>query len=227
MCELIAQLSAPDLYLQCFLEGASIDQNEAEADTQAQRLLPDLRDHNHIIRPNHLVTALVKKGEQLQSAQVRWGWSPFWSMGIRPPLTHLPLEIVMRSKVFARMRDGGRALVAADGWFDFAQDADVSQLASPRFTYVRPRTAGPVYLAALAQISDSANGCNGLVLVTRGGGGTAGPLQLLVLDSERASRWLDPGSDWQQALALASDSLGDPQAFEQISVRQRALPQHR
>lgn len=224
MCECIAQLYSSDAYLHCLAHGAwppelTGTQPLESAGPAGSRACPDLRDHDHIIRPDHRLAAVMNRNGELCCQHVRWGWSPVWSMGTRPPLTHLPLEIVMRSKVFDRMRSTGRAVVAVDGWFDFSLDNTSS--GAGRFTYKRPRGGEPTYLAALAQVSESPSGCNGLVLVTYGGGGALGPLQLLALDRDSAMRWLDPSLDWQQALELASSNSDADQNFETVAVRQR------
>jgi putative SOS response-associated peptidase YedK len=225
MCELIAQLNSAQSYL------ARLGQppmppnfpnedisNSATRQTD-ENVIPDLHNRNHIIRPNHLLTAVMSLNGELHSRQVRWGWSPIWSMGTRPPLTHLPLEIVMRSKVFMRMRNSGRALVAVDGWFDAAVDHTAT--GRNRFTYMRPRSKEPIFLAALAQVSEPSSGCNGLVLVTQGGGGAAGPLHLMAFTGESALHWLDPGLEWQTARELASLDLVNGDFLEQVLVTQR------
>jgi putative SOS response-associated peptidase YedK len=224
MCECIAQLYSSDAYLHCLAHGAWPPELEATQSLESigpggSRACPDLRDHDHIIRPNHRLAAVMNGNGELCWQHVRWGWSPVWSMGTRPPLTHLPLEIVMRSKVFERMRSTGRAVVAVDGWFDFSLDN--TSTGAGRFTYKRPVGGEPTYLAALAQVSESPSGCNGLVLVTYGGGGALGPLQLLALDRDSAMRWLEPSLDWQQAMELASSNSDVDQTFETVAVRQR------
>lgn len=223
MCECIAQLYPPDSYLDR-LNPVSFTGSPAKQIRESS--CPDLRDRDHVIRPNHYLKAIMNKNGTLLCQKIRWGWSPVWSMGTRPPLTHLPLEIVMRSKVFKRIRNGGRALVAVDGWFDSASDGG-SVTAACRFIYTKTRSEEPVYLAALAQTGDSASGCCGLVLITQGGGGSSGPLQLLALDGKRAVRWLDHSLDWPQAQTLVSDNSNTEQAFERIAVRQSAIATHR
>jgi hypothetical protein len=81
--------------------------------------------------------------------------------------------------------------------------------------------AGPTYLAALAQVSESRSGCDGLVLLTNGGGGASGPLHLLTLDRHFAMRWLDPSADWQEAFPLVSEGSDMNDHFETVPVRQR------
>jgi len=223
MCECIAQFHSPDSYLHYLAYGdvtqRAIGGGDGCERQVGNRTCPDLRDHDHIIRPNHRLAALMNKDGSLCCQHVRWGWSPVWSMGVRPPLTHLPLQIVMRSKVFKRMRDSGRAVVAVDGWFDFSlEDATIGE---GRFTYTQPKGGEPTYLAALAQVSESRSGCNGLVLVTHGGGGASGPLKLLTLDRDSAMRWLDPSLDWERALSLAPDEPDISERFETVQVRRR------
>ncbi|WP_434680496.1 SOS response-associated peptidase family protein [Pseudomonas sp. R1-18] len=227
MCELIAQFNSAQSYLASLgrpLMPLNFPNEEFSTNATRQmdeNFIPDLHNRNHIIRPNHPLTAVMNLQGELQTRQIRWGWSPIWSMGTRPPLTHLPLEIVMRSKVFTRMRNSGRALVAVDGWFDAA--VDHAATGRNRFTYMRPRSKQPMFLAALAQISEPPSGCNGLVLVTQGGGGAAGPLQLLAFTGESAIHWLDPELDWQQARELASLDLVNGGHLEQVLVTQRCV----
>lgn len=231
MCEAVAQLNPAQSYLKRLgqlpmslgsRQEAAFEQSIYET---AEGVIPDLHDKNHFITPNHSVTAVMNINELLQCVQVRWGWSPVWSMGTRPPLTHLPLEIVMRSKVFERVRTSGRALVAVDGWFDAVPDLHVAN--RNRYAYKRARSSEPVFLAALAQVSAVPSGCDGLVLITQGGGGTAGPLQLLAFDAKNAVEWLDPQLDWHRARELVTQNAVDDQAFETVAVSQRVAVKSR
>lgn len=228
MCECIAQLSTAEIYLKHLdqpsahlaSDGGEILENSTPI---TAGLISDLRDRDHVIRPNQKLTALVGGDTGLHSLRIRWGWSPIWSMGTRPPLTHLPLDIVMRSKVFERMRETGRVLVAVEGWFE--EYAERGGQCGAQF--MRPRHPGPVYLGALAQLGEYSGGCNGLVLVTHDGGGAAGPLKLMAFTSKDAMHWLNPALSWQHARDLVSTNVLGEQAFEQVPVSQRfARKQH-
>ncbi|MEG5265553.1 SOS response-associated peptidase family protein [Pseudomonas sp. JDS28PS106] len=230
MCELLAQnisnRSSLDHLDTSSLFAPSNEQLAACQTLQTNKNpVQNIYDPDQVIKPNHFLTAITHQDGALRASQVRWGWSPVWSMGTRPPLTHLPLEIVMRSRVFKRMHDSGRALVAVDGWFDAAVDQPA--MSRSRFHYVRRRSGQPVYLAAVAQISQSANGCNGLVLVTKGGGGASGPLQLLAFSAENALLWLDPELDVDQARLLPSLDISDQQLFEEETVSYRSVQKNR
>jgi putative SOS response-associated peptidase YedK len=100
MCGCIAQLRSPDSYLQCLANEAWLPEPDAyqpaeRVGVKVHRPCPDLRDNDHIIRPNHRLVAMMYRDGELHSEYVRWGWSPVWSMGVRPPLTHKkPLQAI-------------------------------------------------------------------------------------------------------------------------------------
>ncbi|AHL33460.1 hypothetical protein CD58_11365 [Pseudomonas brassicacearum] len=158
----------------------------------------DLKPHaqQHVIKPNMQVSAIRRRGGHLECIKVRWGWSPVWSMGTMPPLTHLPLHLVMRSKVFAQIKREGRVLVAVDGWYLSTDTASTSP--AQRLRYMTTRQSTPIFLAALAQASETPNGCDGLTLVTYGDIASK-QQRLLAFTGEEALQWLKPDLDWEQA----------------------------
>ena len=172
------------------------------------------------IAPNSRVMVFLNGPEGIETRYVRWGWTPVWAMGTRPPLTHLPLRTASSSKAFQRVWREGRVLVAADGWFEVAHDPVAS--GSSRAVYFSHASGRPVFLAGLAQISEPASGCDGLVLVSLDDAAQAGHQRLLALQGADALNWLDPGLEAAQALErLSGCLLGDP-AFHCAPARQRA-----
>ncbi|SCX51755.1 Putative SOS response-associated peptidase YedK [Pseudomonas sp. NFACC32-1] len=156
-------------------------------------------ERHSLIKPNMQVSAIRRRGGHLESIKVRWGWSPIWSVGTMPPLTHLPLHLVMRSKVFDAIKREGRVLVPVEGWYE-TQVPSSSQ--AQRLTYTTSRHSAPIFLAALAQASETPLGCDGLSLVTYGD--IASQQQcVLALGTEDALDWLDPEFGWEQAQQLA------------------------
>lgn len=79
---------------------------------------PKPQERHALIKPGMQVSAIRRRGGHLECIKVRWGWSPIWSVGTMPPLTHLPLHLVMRSKVFDPIKHEGRVLVAVEGWYE-------------------------------------------------------------------------------------------------------------
>ncbi len=203
MCDYMVQAAPPHAYLSALGPSGEPSERDGAADEDAA---PRPRGQGQVIKPQMRVSAILDRGQGLECLEVRWGWSPVWSMSIRP-LTVLPLDLVMRSKGFARLRSVGRALVAVDGWYEAPSDAAGGQ----RFTYTTPRFSGPVYFAALAQISEPASGCDGLALISHGGGAGVKP-RMLAFGAEHARAWLTRDLDWEQAHRMTAEcAIAEPQ----------------
>ena len=226
MCECILQLPATKDSL-AWLNPLPMQQRpQASAVTEAGATVGlNSRHRDGVTRPNMQVSAILNRGEHLDRVDVRWGWSPIWSMGTRPPLTHLPLHLVMRSKAFQRIRVEGRALVAVDGWFEMTDEA-AATLGQSSLIYTTSRSASPMFLAALAQVSDAHSGCDGLVLLTHENG-TGNPQQLLAFGAEDAIKWLAPDLQWEQAQQLAAQHAVSEADLEHLLTAQRVASKKR
>ncbi|WP_172604479.1 SOS response-associated peptidase family protein [Pseudomonas fluorescens] len=173
-----------------------------------------------MIKPNMCVNAIRSRNGSLECLKVRWGWKPFWSMGTMPPMTHLPLHLVMRSRVFDRLKRDGRMLIAVDGWYEACEPEQSTN--SVRLSYTTSRQNGPIFLAALAQASDQFNGCDGLALLTHDDSSTR-QQRLLAFTAEDAHVWLRPDLQWEQAQDLAMHmALAEPQ-LEHVLSSPRSL----
>ncbi len=180
---------------------------------------PKPHERQSLIKPNMQVSAIRRRGGHLECIKVRWGWSPIWSVGTMPPMTHLPLHLVMRSKVFAQIKREGRVLVAVDGWYLAAETA-TSQPQS--LTYTTSRQSSPIFLAALAQASETPNGCDGLTLVTYGDIASK-QQRLLAFTGEDALQWLSPDLDWEQAQQIAAGAAAAEPQLEHATTAQRRV----
>lgn len=168
-----------------------------------------------LVKPKMRLRAIVVRDGQPVSVEVRWGWVPDWSMGARAPLTHLSLEQVMRASQYARLRGQGRALIPVEGWYESTVDG--AQAKRTRQAFVTSRSAGPLFLAAIAHVGEHPSGCDGLALVTHdAGSGT----ELLALDAQAAQAWLATDLDWQRAQTLANSVIGEAQ-LEQLFIAKR------
>lgn len=223
MCECFVQpVSSKDslaFFAQRDIQGAS---GEARLPPQSLHAIAAPRPHDRqsVIKPNMQVSAIRNRDGRLECIKVRWGWSPVWSMGTMAPLTHLPLHLVMRSKVFDQIKRDGRVLVAVDGWYE-ASDAHPST-PSQHLSYTTSRQSAPIFLAALAQASETPNGCDGLALVTYGD--IAHQQQRpLAFTGEEALQWLKPDLDWEQAQQMATRvAVAEPQ-LEHVMTAQRLV----
>lgn len=227
MCECFVQpVSAKDS-LAFFAQRDSFGATPSNlsADSLHAVAAPALHERQSVIKPNMQVSAIRNRGGRLESIKVRWGWSPVWSMGTMAPLTHLPLHLVMRSKVFDRIKRDGRVLVAVDGWYDSPADTGAgigTQTQARRLSYTTSRQSSPIFLAALAQASETPNGCDGLALVTFGDIASQ-QQRLLAFTGENALQWLRPELDWEQARDLAAHMAAtEPQLEHVLSARRMA-----
>ncbi|TDJ79429.1 hypothetical protein E2H86_02170 [Pseudomonas putida] len=217
MCQCIVQPPAtgarlaPSGPLHCDVTGT----DEDPEDTAPSQGEPRRR----LVKPRMRLQALLSRDGEATPLQVRWGWVPHWSMGTRPALTHLPLEQVMRSRLYARLRDEGRALIPVEGWYEAARDDTPG--ARPRLAYVTSRRNEPLFLAAVAQASDEHNGCDGLALVTYDPGN--GVTHLLAFDEAGAQAWLRAGLDWEQARTLANQGALGADHLEQLFWTKRTF----
>ena len=139
MCEYIVQHALSTDFLGLLVRGKTLDSSTERAtlstlDHSSHPVTTSVPcDRKSVIKPNMQVSAIRQRDGQLECIKVRWGWSPVWSMGTLPPRTHLPLHLVMRSKVFDRMRGEGRVLV---NW-------SVADLNNPHLAILWRETGGP------------------------------------------------------------------------------------
>lgn len=221
MCECIVQPASSSDFSGLLAQRENFSaSSRLSAVSQSLHLATDFAPHKKtsVIKPNMQISAIRQRDDHLESVKVRWGWSPVWSMGTMPPRTHLPLHLVMRSRVFDRIRREGRVLVAVDGWYDVP--ADHSSPHNQRLSYTTSRQSTPIFLAALAQISEPSSGCDGLVLMTYGDT-SDNQQRLLAFDAEAALHWLKPELHWEQAQQLALHMAVHEPQLEHVLTSQR------
>ncbi|AZF15478.1 MULTISPECIES: SOS response-associated peptidase family protein [Pseudomonas] len=221
MCEYIVQYDVAEGFEALFakVQNQGVGNATGIADSSLHRTF-EPQDSRNVIKPNMQVNAIHSRNGVLECIKVRWGWKPFWSMGTMPPMTHLPLHLVMRSRVFDRVKRDGRMLVAVDGWYEACEPEQLKN--SHRLSYTTSRENGPIFLAALAQVSEHFNGCDGLVLVMHNDSSTR-QQRLLAFTAEDAQVWLRPDLQWEQAQDLAMHmALAEPQ-LEHVLTSTRSL----
>ncbi len=217
MCECIVQHACPENLLGLLahnsMHKACADRHAFNHSLNAAATFA-LASARNVIKPGMPVSAIRQRHGQLECVKVRWGWSPIWTMGTLPPRTHLPMSLVMRSRVFDPVWREGRVLVAVDGWYDTPVESTSPQ--SRRLSYTTSRQSSPIFLAALAQVSDKPSGCNGLALLT-----CDDQQRLLAFGAEDAQAWLQPDLPWQQAQEMAAHVAVDEPQLEHVLTAQR------
>ncbi|NWD48350.1 SOS response-associated peptidase family protein [Pseudomonas gingeri] len=173
------------------------------------------------IAPTTRVLILHSVEEGLRIDPVHWGWAPFWAKGKRPDPINARVETVTTGKFFKQLWPNGRALVVADGWYEWVKDPGNSKKKQPYF--IRLKTQAPMFFAALAQVHSGPepHEGDGFVIITAAS--DEGMVDIhdrrpLVLAPEHAREWIDPELSPARAEDIAKNLCLPVEAFEWYPV---------
>lgn len=163
-------------------------------------------DHERINRfnvaPSTRVEIIRPVPDGVSVDRVKWGWSPFWAKGKRPDPINARAETVMTGKFFKSLWPGGRALVPANGWFEWIPDPADPKRKRPY--YISAESDEPLYFAALAEVHGGLepDDRDGFVIITAAA--DKGLLDIhdrkpLVLTPAVAREWIDQTTSAAQA----------------------------
>lgn len=176
------------------------------------------------VAPGSRVLVLHNAADGLRIDPCHWGWAPFWATGRRPPPINARVETVTTGKFFKALWPQGRALVMADGWYEWV--ADPLDPKRKQAYFIRLKSQAPLFMAALAQVHPGRqpNEGDGFVIITAAS--DQGMLDIhdrrpLVLGAEHARRWLDPHVPAAEAQRLANEHCLPVEAFEWFAVGSR------
>ncbi|MDU6410789.1 MAG: SOS response-associated peptidase family protein [Yersiniaceae bacterium] len=170
------------------------------------------------VAPGTRVLLLNQRDDQLCLDPVRWGYQPHWAKEAhRPPVINARVETAAGSRMFKPLWQHGRALVMADGWFEWKKDPDDAKRKQPYFIY--HQSDAPLFFAAISKFHPDAlepPEDDGFVIVTAAS--DAGLLDIhdrrpLVLTPEAARAWLDPALSPEEAGTLASEGAVPVEEF--------------
>ncbi|MBK60368.1 MAG: hypothetical protein CML01_16480 [Pseudomonas sp.] len=160
------------------------------------------------VAPQSMVQLLHYDDARLRVALAKWGYAPLWAQGKRPPAINARVETAATSKFFRDVWKTGRAVVPADGWYEWKKNNANPKIKQPYF--ITHNTKQPMYFAALGQfqrrsMAEPRDG-DGFVIITASS--SAGMLDIhdrrpLVLSAECAAHWLDPSLDPNAAEEIA------------------------
>ncbi len=160
------------------------------------------------VPPQSRVQLLHQDQDGLRMDGVRWGYAPFWAQGKRPPAINARVETAATSKFFRDIWKTGRAIVPADGWFEWKKDEAKPKLKQPYL--IKLASGEPCFFAAIGQFQRGGvaepRDDDGFVIITASSG--AGMLDIhdrrpLVLSPECAAHWLDPELSPEEAEEIA------------------------
>ncbi|MEK2608927.1 SOS response-associated peptidase family protein [Pseudomonas shirazensis] len=173
------------------------------------------------VAPGSRVLILHNAAEGLRIDPCHWGWAPFWATGKRPAPINARVETVTTGKFFQPLWPQGRALVMADGWYEWVVDPADPKRKQPYF--IRLKSQARIFMAALAQVQAGLepNEGDGFVIITAAS--DEGMLDIhdrrpLVLAPEQARAWLDPQLPAEQAERLAREQCLPVADFEWFAV---------
>jgi putative SOS response-associated peptidase YedK len=158
----------------------------------------------------------VQDGER-RVDDVFWSYRAKWADGKVPICINARME-KLTNRYWSRLLKHGRAVVAADGWYEWTGEKGRKQP-----WHIHRKDRSPLFMLALANFGafEENRAEAGFVLVTDDA--AAGMLDIhdrkpVVLSAEDAALWLDPSRSPAQALALARATALPPEAFEWFKV---------
>ena len=198
MCGRFAQYSSRDDYF----EALGADPEELTRDPEPVG--------RHNVAPGTKVLLLSERGGDLAFDPVYWGYGPEW--WDKTPLINARSETAASGRMFKPLWEHGRAVVPADGWFEWKKSGAGKQ---PYFIYHRERQ--PLFFAAIGKPPfDREHGREGFVIVTAAS--NQGMVDIhdrrpLVLTADAVREWLSNDTSPARAAEIAHDSALPESAF--------------
>jgi len=162
------------------------------------------------VAPGTRVLLLNMRGQHLHLDPVFWGYGPDWWH--KPPLINARSETAPTGRMFKPLWRHGRAVVPADGWFEWKKEGSRKQ---PFFIYHRQRE--PLFFAAIGKAPfDKEHGHEGFVIVTAAS--NKGMVDIhdrrpLVLRAEAVKEWLSAETTPERAQKIAEQASLPETAF--------------
>jgi putative SOS response-associated peptidase YedK len=157
--------------------------------------------------------------EEPHMDRVHWGYRPTWAAekGISMAI-NARIEKALTGAFFRHLWKSGRAIVPADGWYEWTGEPRHKQP-----WYIRLKTDRPMFMAAITNFrpGKELHEGSGFVIITAAA--DAGMVDVhdrrpVVLSAEDAQLWLDPALPAEQAEYLARSVALPADAFEWYEV---------
>ncbi len=144
---------------------------------------------------------------------LHWGYQASWAVGKLPVAINTRLEKIT-GKYWSRLLKAGRAIVAADGWYEWTGEKGNKQP-----WHIHRASNEPVFMAALGSfgaISENNKATAGFTIVTAdalGGMVDVHDRRPVVLSAQDALLWMNPALPPAAAEQLARTQALGPDAF--------------
>lgn len=166
------------------------------------------------VPPQSKVQLLHQDEDGLRLEAVKWGYAPLWAQGKRPPAINARVETAATSKFFKGIWQTGRAIVPADGWYEWKKDEANPKIKQPYL--IQGKSGEPLFMAAIGQFQRGGTleprDSDGFVIITASS--DVGMIDIhdrrpVVLSTECALHWMDPELSPDEAEEIALEhSLG-------------------
>ncbi|WP_058912062.1 SOS response-associated peptidase family protein [Entomohabitans teleogrylli] len=162
------------------------------------------------VAPGTKVLLLNERDGKLQLDPVYWGYAPAW--WDKPPLINARSETAATSRMFRPLLEHGRAVVPADGWFEWKKEDGKKQ---PYF--IHRKDGQPIYMAAIGRAPfDHGDEHEGFMIVTAVAGNGLVDIhdrRPMVLTPAAARDWMRQRVTRQEAEDIMRDEMLPPDAF--------------
>jgi putative SOS response-associated peptidase YedK len=189
MCGRFTQIQSRDDYLSFLSEEAG---NDIPYDPEP------IGRYN--VAPGTKVLLLNSRDDTFHLDPVVWSYAPGW--WDKAPLINARVETAATSRMFKPLWNHGRAIVFADGWYEWKKEGDKKQ---PYYIYRKDKK--PLFFAAIGkQPFDVGEEAEGFLIVTAAA--DKGLVDIhdrrpLVFTPESALKWIDPETTGAEASELA------------------------
>lgn len=204
MCGRFSQSMTRDDYLACLASDA--EQNIAFDPEPIGRFN---------VAPGTKVLLLSERDAQLHLDAVHWGYAPGW--WDKAPLINARVETAASSRMFRSLWERGRAIVFADGWFEWKREGKRKQ---PYF--IHRRDGQPIFMASIGSTPfQRGDEKEGFLIITAAA--DKGLLDIhdrrpLVLPPTAARAWMHQNLNTKDAQHIAHDCLLPAENFSWHAV---------
>ncbi|WP_213992867.1 SOS response-associated peptidase family protein [Sodalis sp. dw_96] len=162
------------------------------------------------VAPGTRVLMLNQRDDKLHLDPVNWGYQPAWAKESgRTPMINARVETAAASRMFKPLWNTGRALIMADGWYEWKKVPGDAKAKQPYFIYHQNKK--PIFLAAISRFHADALDApdeDGFVIVTAAS--DKGLLDIhdrrpLVMTRKACLEWLSFDTSPEHAEQLALD----------------------
>lgn len=175
------------------------------------------------VAPGTRVILLNQRDGKIHMDPVNWGYGPDWWIEMkRQPVINARVETAATSRMFKPLWNHGRALVMADGWYEWKKDKHDAKVKQPYFIYHESKQ--PIFFAAISRhhpYEKDPPDDDGFVIVTTAS--DSGLLDIhdrrpVVLPPTAAREWMDPETTPSRAEELATGAAVPTHDFTWHSV---------